>query len=383
MEASSRHRRVLPLILGIVVSGAILPLLGQDTREERLRNIRSEIARLERELQGLQSRERGVLGELARLEARERLRKAQLSEVNVRLEAVSVEVDRRDAALEALSQAQARRRAYLAFRLRELYKRGPMSELRRVVGGEGLPVYLRGLRYAALLSERDGRALRALRRDRSTIETDRRTLAEERARLRDVRAEAVEASTRLARSRAARGRLLERIRDDRRQREEALAELERASAELSRLVERLDRPRAGPSIDVRKLRGLLDWPAEGKVTGEFGNVVHPRFKTVVPHPGLDIDAGPGDPFRTVFDGTVVYASWLHGYGLTVIVDHGHGVMSVYAHASAVLVEEGEEVLRGEMLGQVGESGSLRGPYLYFEMREAGKPVAPRTWLRPR
>ncbi len=111
--------------------------------------------------------------------------------------------------------------------------------------------------------------------------------------------------------------------------------------------------------------------------------MHPRFRTVVPHPGLDIAAPEGSDIRAVFDGTVLYAAWLHGYGLTVLVDHGHGVVSVYAHASVLLVEQGETVVRGQVLGKVGDTGSLEGPLLYFELRVEGRPVDPVAWLRPK
>jgi murein DD-endopeptidase MepM/ murein hydrolase activator NlpD len=162
-----------------------------------------------------------------------------------------------------------------------------------------------------------------------------------------------------------------------------LSELEAAAKNLGRIVESFEDAPAHVGLDVRKFRGLLDWPAEGVVSAKFGTVVHPRFKTQVPHPGLDIEAPDGQPFRTIFDGRVAYASPLNGYGLTVVVDHGNGVVSIYAHAAVLLVEVGENVVRDQELGRVGDSGSLRGPYLYFEMREAGKPVDPSSWLRRR
>jgi murein hydrolase activator len=74
---------------------------------------------------------------------------------------------------------------------------------------------------------------------------------------------------------------------------------------------------------------------------------------------------------------------MRGYGLTALVDHGGGLITVYAHASVLTVETGEQVTRGQSIGRIGDSGSLRGPYLYFEIRDAGQPVDPREWLRPR
>ena len=83
----------------------------------------------------------------------------------------------------------------------------------------------------------------------------------------------------------------------------------------------------------------------------------------------------------VFDGTVVFSDWMRGYGLTAIVDHGDGVLTIYAHASVLLVQSGDRVVRGEVLGKVGDTGSLRGSFLYFEMRIDGKPTDPTPWLR--
>jgi septal ring factor EnvC (AmiA/AmiB activator) len=103
----------------------------------------------------------------------------------------------------------------------------------------------------------------------------------------------------------------------------------------------------------------------------------------VPHPGLDIDAEFGTIIRTIFDGQVVFASWMRGYGLTAIVDHGGGLLSVYAHASVLMIEPGEKLMRGQRIGAIGDTGSLRGPYLYFEIRENGTPTDPGGWLRPR
>ena len=85
----------------------------------------------------------------------------------------------------------------------------------------------------------------------------------------------------------------------------------------------------------------------------------------------------------MFDGRTVFASWMRGYGLTAIVDHGGGMLSIYAHASVLLTEPGERVRRGQGLGKIGDTGSLRGPYLYFELRIDGKPVDPESWLRDR
>jgi septal ring factor EnvC (AmiA/AmiB activator) len=371
---------LLVALLGLVV--ALLPAAAETPRT-RLAKTQDEIRRLRAELDELVRRERGVLGELERLGAELRLREAEHREVSLRLRTISKEVEVRNGDLATLEDTQAKRRDYLAFRLREMYKRGPEDALRRLVGGDGASAYLQAMRYAAYLSERDGRVLSEYREDAVTMTATRNALQEEERRLRATRSEAQRARSSLARSRAERERLLDGIRDDAAKRRGALAELEAAATELTRLAERPAGDGSAPPLDVMKFQGLLDWPAPGVVSTGFGNVVHPRFKTVVPHPGLDIEASHGEEFASVFDGTVIFAAWLNGYGLTVLVDHGGGLVSIYAHASVVVVEENDEVARGQGLGLGGDTGSLRGAFLYFEIRRDGQPIDPATWLRPR
>jgi septal ring factor EnvC (AmiA/AmiB activator) len=357
------------------------PASGDDAA--RLRGMRVEIGRLRDELAELSGRERSILGELERLGAELRLRRAEHREVSLRLETVHRALEHSTEQLARLEQAQQERRGYLAFRLREMYKAGPERELRKLVGGETVESYWSGLRYAAYLNERDARVLRAYRADAVAVTEERERLLAAQSELDRVSQELVQAQSRLQRSSHQRTRRLEEVREDKTKRETAIVELEQAADQLAELVRSLEPGEAAPTLDIRKFEGLLDWPAAGRVTAGFGRVVHPRFKTSVPHPGLDIEGDAGDWFGSVFDGQVVFAGWMRGYGLTAIVDHGGGLLSIYAHASVLLVEPGESVIRGQRLGAIGDTGSLRGAYLYFELRIDGRPTDPARWLRPR
>ncbi len=381
--------RSIPAIVGpaaLAAAALAAALAAEPSTPEagaRLDSVRAEIARLEREVAALSGKERGVLDELNRLDASLRLGSARLEEVGLRLSRAARGIAERERSIDGLRAGQDERRRYLAFRVREMYKLGPGMAVRRALGGEEVAGYLAGMRYAAYLSARDSRVLAEFDETASRLASERDALVHERARLAATRGELRAASASIESTRAARASLLDEIRRDRTRREDALAELRESSRELTAVIDGLAPRGSAPALDVRKFRGLLDWPATGSVDAGFGNVVHPRFKTVVPHPGLDIDAPEGAEFRSVFDGTVAFASWLRGYGLTVIVDHGSDLMSVYAHASVLTVEEGEVVLRGQALGRVGDTGSLRGPFLYFELRSRGEAVDPVPWLRKR
>lgn len=351
--------------------------------EGRLEAVRAEIARLKRESEALAGRERGLLGDLARMDAAIALRAAELEASTLQLASTETALGAHERELSRLTAAQAERAPRVAARLRALYARGPATRLGTLLLTVPVDGRREGIGYASYLARRDASQVAAWRETTGRLRDEAAALSRTRGRLETARASADASRAALESARNDREVAVAHIRDDRAQHDAAIRELEAAAEDLSRV---LAAPHAGEPVaglDVRAFRGLLDWPADGPVSAGFGVTVHPRFKTAVPHPGVDIDAPAGAPFRSVFDGRVVYAETLHGYGLTVVVDHGNGIASVYAHASLVLVGAGDEVVRGQELGRVGESGSLRGPYLYLELRDAGKPVDPASWLRRR
>ncbi len=155
-------------------------------------------------------------------------------------------------------------------------------------------------------------------------------------------------------------------------------ELELADADLSRVIQDLNE---GPATSgFGALKGKLPFPAPGVIEVGFGKVVNPRFNTVTVQKGVDIRAPVGTPVKAVAEGTVAYAGWLRGYGNLLILDHGGGYHSLVAHLASVTPQVGAQVTAGEVVGEVGDTGSLKGAYLYFEIRRAGQAVDPAPWL---
>lgn len=159
-------------------------------------------------------------------------------------------------------------------------------------------------------------------------------------------------------------------------------ELAHSERELSRLVNRMEAGR--PTTGFGALRGRLPWPLEGgRMEQGYGQIVNPKFNTVTLHKGIDLRAPAGTPVRAVAEGRVVHASWLRGYGNLLIVDHGGGYHTLMAHLDGFVREVGDSVAAGEVLANVGETGSLKGPFLYFEVREKGEATDPAEWLSGR
>jgi septal ring factor EnvC (AmiA/AmiB activator) len=157
-------------------------------------------------------------------------------------------------------------------------------------------------------------------------------------------------------------------------------ELEAADRELSGIIAAMNE---SETTGFGALKGRLPLPADGAVEVGFGKVVNPRFNTVTVQKGLDIRAAEGSPVVAIAPGKVVFAGWLRGYGNLLVLDHGGGYHSLMAHLAELGKAVGDPVQTGELLGTVGDTGSLKGAYLYFELRKRGQAVDPAPWLGKR
>ncbi|MGH9025342.1 MAG: murein hydrolase activator EnvC family protein [Acidimicrobiia bacterium] len=162
------------------------------------------------------------------------------------------------------------------------------------------------------------------------------------------------------------------IQSQREQFEAELDELYRTSEEVRELLSGSSGAPLGTGQFLR--------PVPGAIVSGFGPRVHPILGTTRVHTGLDMAAAYGEPIRAADTGVVVMAGWNGGYGNCVIIDHGAGLATLYAHQSELAVTVGQRVTRGEVIGYVGSTGLSTGPHLHFEVRVNGTPVDPTQYL---
>jgi len=373
-------------VIALASGGTLLSQEGREPQDaplvaaERLRQVQAEISNMEADLQRLSGEKRSLLGEWNRLDATLSLRRNELEAASLSLSTASERLEQHDSSLAQIDQAQRERRRYLEFRLREIYKAGTETTVQRLfVADDQVQSYWEGLHYAEVLSERDGRILNDYRGDSVRAREVRAQLVEARDELLVAHDTLVTARDRAADARRQRQKMIDGLRRDEARQKAALIELREAATQLTEIARSAPQTEA-TAAGITASKGTLDWPSQGPLRNGFGQTVHPTFRTKVPHPGWDIGAEFGSDVRAIFEGEVVFADWMRGYGLTCIVNHGEGVMSVYAHASMLLAHEGELVKRGQLLAKVGDTGSLNGTHLYFELRVDGRPADPRKWL---
>jgi murein DD-endopeptidase MepM/ murein hydrolase activator NlpD len=166
-----------------------------------------------------------------------------------------------------------------------------------------------------------------------------------------------------------------------------LASIEAEIAEIEGEIAAFEAEQSKLEADLNRLTsaggtnpGRLSWPLNGSVSSGFGYRIHPISGARKLHTGLDISGGSGAPIAAAGSGTVIWANWYGGYGMTVIIDHGGGLTTLYAHQSSLNVSTGSSVSAGSTIGYVGSTGYSTGPHLHFETRERGTPVNPMNYL---
>ena len=162
--------------------------------------------------------------------------------------------------------------------------------------------------------------------------------------------------------------------------EKAVKEAEEAQKAAGAMIAQLQRKRS--KVYLPEGKGTkFDWPVRGPLSSPYGNRMHPILKRNILHSGIDIAAPKDTPVKAPAAGRVIYDGWLRGYGRVVVLDHGRGFSTLYAHLSASLVKEDQEVKAGATIARVGKTGNVTGYHLHFEVRQYGTPVNPIKYLK--
>ncbi len=370
------------LALCLVLLAVAVPLAASAASPAagELAAIRARIRRLEQRLQELHGRLLDAAQRRDRIRTELELARARVAELELMLARSRDEIVRLKEETEALGRELEARRGMLAASLQMaalLGRPGPLQLFVDSVRGGDLERTLDSVSVLTagqvkLMHEyeelriRRRRRLAELSRAMENARTEAESLARRRRELEGL-------------ERQAEGDLARLERQERRTRR-TLEDLNERAEALERLMARLEsRTRMPPDEDVRRYRGALPWPAEGRIVERFGRHRLRRYATYTLCNGIRLDVPAGSEVRTVFPGEVAFARHFKGYGNTVVIDHGHGVYSVTAGLATILVRVGRQVQLGTAVGRVGSSKA--GGNLYFEIRAGGRAVDPLRWLR--
>jgi murein DD-endopeptidase MepM/ murein hydrolase activator NlpD len=376
--------RVLGALAALVVLAMVLPAmaLAQSAEERQLQDAKDRLSSISSEIDAAEQDAERADQELE--EADERLREVEavVNEVAAAVERQEGAVREAERRLEEVREEAAEVADAFAERASRMFKQGGTEQIEVLLNSEGAGDAFARTSYLRQVTQSDRASMEALEASEVAVNAEQERLEAERERLAQMHQEQEELLVEVQRIRESRAMAAAEADEQLRLLQEEQDDLQAESSELEELIQQQQRearaagsaaPTGTASTGAAGASGYA-WPLCAPVTSEYG----PRWGRM--HNGIDQGASTGTPIGASKAGTVIFSGWQGGYGRMVMIDHGDGVVTAYAHMSSVSVSQGQSVSQGSTIGAVGSTGNSTGPHLHFETRVNGSPVNPRQYL---
>ena len=407
-------------ILALVLLSALISPSFADQRGEtqrQLESAREDVAELKKLLEKIQQERSAVQQQLKKTERDMGDLENQVKELKRELNSSESEIKRLDAEKKKLQSARIEQQQIIAIQARAAYQSGSQEYLKLLLNQQNPEQVSRTLTYYDYLSRARLQQLAefnetlrqldnveaSINEHQAQLNLQKSELDSRHAALDKVRKERQQALNKLAGEVKNRDQRLQARQAEQQQLEKVLKTIEQTLARQAREAREAEQARqrellalkqpsthtqsTGPAVSsgatyggpFAKARGKLPWPVNGRLAARYGTPRGDDSRTK--WDGVLISAPSGSNVRAVHDGRVVFADWLRGAGLLVIVDHGNGYLSLYGHNQSLLKKAGDLVQAGENIATVGSSGGQTTPGLYFAIRQDGRPSDPAQWCR--
>lgn len=317
---------------------------------------------------------------------------AELKQVQAERIQLDKDIIKTEAELKAAQARLQSREKVFYKRVRDIYINGRLSYLDVVVGSKDFSDFANRMEMLKRILQSDMDLINTIKTEREEIASKKAKLEEDRAKVLELEKVAQEKQNLINQKKAERQAVLERAMNDRDTAERAYNELMASSASITAMLQQRAAERAAATAAAASQggsgggatwvqgTGQLAAPVVAPITSDFGWRIHPIYGTRRLHAGTDFGVDEGTPVHAADGGVVVEAGWVSGYGYTVIIDHGNGMSTLYAHNSDVAVSPGQTVSKGQVVSYSGNTGGSTGPHLHFEVRINGEPTDPMGYL---
>jgi septal ring factor EnvC (AmiA/AmiB activator) len=378
------HKLLWASVLALLVSGgpiAQAASVGAEAKEAELRQVRGRIESIRKAIHSDAEKRDSLAVQLKNAELEIQAAREQLSEVRSRRLAAegrlkALQSERGDTERQVNAQREA-----LTGEMRVAYMNGREEQLKLMLNQRDPAQAARTMAYYGYLSRARSERINAINEHLAHLDLLSEKIAAEAARLKAIEADNAREVRALAGARDRRAKTLTQIQSKLNNRNEELAKLERDAKALEKLVEELRRAiEEFPDLadtPFQRVRGKLPWPVKGPLLARYGRL---RAGGPLKWQGILIGAARGTQVRAPYQGRVVYADWLPGLGLLIVLDHGGGYMSLYGHNEQLYRRVGDRVSAGEALAAVGDAAGVGKPALYLEIRKGRQAVDPAQWL---
>jgi len=356
--------------------------------------LKTEISQLRSKIQTAESRERSATNRISSLDEEISLTAKLIQSLKIEEEKTRAKIlQLKNDILKNENELETLRIRYKE-RVVNAYRKGNLTDLERVFSSTTWRQAIYRAQYLKIISDIEKKLTKKI--EKLLIEISKQKLELEsilRDNLNLVRDKAQQISS-YRNMRINREKELNRIRNDKKALANYIDEKEAGIIQLETIIKKVleDKARFEREIRIRQqqealktksfkaLKGQLPWPSKGRVITKFGRQWNSKLKTTTENPGIDIKGQPGSPIRSVLGGVVTTITYIRGYGTTIIIDHGGGFYTVYSHVTNIQTTVDGQVRNGDIIAYMGDSGSINGSKLHFEIWGKGQKLNPEQWL---
>jgi len=385
-------------VLLLLSAAAFAALASVETSPARAAKTLAEIQKL---IQQAQQQKQGLDARIAAIDERLNAIDDKLARLHDKIDVSSAKLEKQQAVYDKLHAALVLKRRELEKaqlelnwqqqvfnrRVVDVYKMDQVSYLDVLLASNGYNDFITRLQMVRRLVGNDNRIVGDLVKARDAVKEQKRQVEHDTLVAQRVRDELERRNDALLALRAQQLSAQQSAKTDRASKSQALSKVETSlraweAQEATQAAE--SQGLAGVITGITghgdgRYTGQMTRPVPGGITSPFGWRIHPIFHVRKFHTGVDMAASYGEPIHAADGGKVIYATWMSGYGNTIIIDHGNGISTLYAHQSRILITSGT-VSKGQVIGYVGATGYATGPHLHFEVRINGNPVDPMGYI---
>ena len=375
--------RFISLLVAACV--AVLPLFTAwsfasevDDKRAELNEVQSQMQKMqERKEKARQKAEAASVG-LEEIQTRINQLRGQARELQGKSDALQAKINDNKAKL-AQKQAEVdKRKKIYSKRLRQIYMNGQVNYLDVLLGARDFSDFASRMYLLQKIISSDIEMLTQLQKAEAEVKSRQEQLDAEMKEIKSTQAELEAKRARANRLKEQRSYMLYKAQEEERQSQSEYERLLAISENITAMLRNMES--GGGSSSGSGGTGRFIWPCRGEITSYFGWRTHPIFGTTKYHSGMDIAVDYGTPILAADSGTVIYSGWLGGYGYAVMIDHGSGLVTLYAHNQSLNVYEGQYVTKGTCIAYAGSTGYSTGPHCHFEVRLHGEVTEPLNYL---
>ena len=375
-------RKILCIVLAFVICSftvfSVVKAEEIDDLQNQQQELQNQLDDANGELEGVQSDLSENLQQVQKLDEKISNSQTELDELNSKITELQNTINEVESKLKVAEEIYYKQKDIAEQRLVAIYEEGETQYLDVVLTSKSISDFLSNYFLVTELATYDAEILEDLEKQKNEIETNKKKLDSSKEELATIKANQTKTATILENTKTVRENFIAKLTEEEKKIQADIEEYTRRFEEVNAEILQL----ALQGIDTKYIGGVLAWPVPGytRITSKYGMRTHPITGVYKLHTGVDISAPMGANFIAANDGIVTKAGMNSAYGNMVIIDHGGGISTLYAHGSEILVHVGQTVKKGDAVLKVGSTGYSTGPHAHFEVRINGVVTDPMPYI---